>query len=231
MCAVLIAVVGCGEAGRTVDDGSGTRGETGIASVGTAASTGLDGSGTSVPTGALDVTTSPPDDDGMRYDVGTDTADSPSCPSPSDCPLGPSIVLVEQDLTPTGPQPVMYAAFGREGCIGDLMFLLSPTPLDVDGELEYPRDGVRIWLLESGKPEVYEGIYAAGFLDCVSGFCGDEVGTLEFLEPFEIQSLCEADAMPRIHARAEIHDAGWDFAVELEATHCRAIGDCFCPCE
>lgn len=228
MCAALVAIVACGEAGRTIDDGSGTRGETGTASL---TSTGLDGNGGSPLTGALDGTTVAPSDDGIRYDLGTDTPAPPSCPSPSDCPLGPSTVLVEQDLTPTGPQPVMYAAFGEEYCYGELLFLLSPTPLDVDGELEHPRDGIRIWLPESGHPEVYDGIYTAGFLDCVSGFCGDELGTLEFLEPFAIQSLCEAGATPRIHARAEIHDAGWDFAVELEATHCRAISDCFCPCE
>ena len=231
VCAALVAVGACGDAGRTIDDGSGTQGETGIASLASPASTGLDGSGGSVPTGALDGTATASSDDGIRYDIGTDTAASPSCPSPSDCPLGPSTVIVEQDLSPTGSKPVMHAAFGQEYCYGELLFLLSPTPLDVDGELEYPRDGIRIWLPESGHPEVYEGIYVAGFLDCISGFCGDDLGTLEFLEPFAIQSLCEADAMPRIHARAEIHDAGWDFAVELEATHCRSISDCFCPCE
>ena len=52
----------------------------------------------------------------------------------------------------------------------DVFVLYWTAAVDVDGELEYPRDGVRIWLLESGKPEVYEGIYAAGFLDCVSRF-------------------------------------------------------------
>jgi hypothetical protein len=230
---VVAGVVGCGGAGRTLDDGSGTGGETGIVPFASSTGTGLDGSGAPVSTGPLDDTAARPtndDDDGLRFDLGT-TPDWPSCPSPSDCPLGPSSVVVEQDITPTGPQPVMYAAFGQEYCGDELLVLLSPTPLDVDGELDYPSDGIRIWLLDSGKPEVYEGVYPTGFLDCTSGYCGYEVGEMEFLEPFEMQSLCEPDVIPRIHARAEIHDAGWDFAVELEATHCRSISDCFCPCE
>lgn len=205
----------CGAADRPLEGASGTEDEPGPSSSSSSVAASSDGTDTTGSTGSTE---------------GSSETGPPPCNSIG-CPLGRSYAVAEPHLTPAGPAPVMFAGFGSDTCSGgNVVFVLSPTPLGAATNLGNLEGGVRI-ILRGDPPDVYEGTYAAVSSSCTCGICDYSEGELEFLEPFERRSICEPDAMPRIHARADFHDAGWDFTVELEATYCYVFSDCIVPCE